>query len=425
MLKPSIMSSRLSKTCKPSHPVADDIKALLALLQYEDKSRITHALQTVGCLTSSVEEDSPTKILCVIVCQDKTFTCFSELYHRFREHGFVDVAAKFLGYYEIKSGKSRTSPFVCRSNADIRMRALDNFRRWQGMLHDGLYKDPFHSINVLLTQQELKWRNESNEERKLHYADNCGYLQILNLDTAMSMYDPSQFNEELFQRLHSFSTQTSSSPTFDAWCCARRSLALAYAGNVTAAEDIARHAMFLAQFGSANLEYANVLYFSICYKLCCFQHSQTTELKESLLRDGEEALRILVSDIDPFNESNLVTRRVVLLRMASCLVGIGLKGNVFPNYQVSTGDLQKAESILAAIDWSGAVDRRKMFRYRILTRIAELRGNLCKALRNISKAYSIAQRNHFKEVGVIYSCLYSLLKSLNNTDTSTTRRHSF
>jgi hypothetical protein len=406
------MSTTVSKTCKPTLPHRDDINALRALLQSVDKSRIKHALQTVGCLTSPEDEDSPTAMLIKIVCKDRTFTCFSELYHRFLDGGFIDIAVQFLRCYEIKPG---TVSVVCRSPQGVRMRALDNIYRWQGMLHDGLFTDPFAFFRVLFETMKLKGSNESNEKRKVYYADNCEYVQILELDTTMTIYDPSRFDEKLFQRVHSLSSQTSSATTFDALCCSRRALALAFAGNFAAAENMANYAKFLVQFGSATVEYANVMYFSICCKLCQYQHSPTEELKESLLDEGKQVLSMLLLDEDPSNEKNVVTRRVILLRMASCLLGIGFKGNVFPDFQVSEADLQRAESLLSAIELSGAVDRRKMFLFIIRARVHELRGNLWQALTTISQAYFIAQKDHFTEAGVVDSYLYSLLESLNQS----------
>lgn len=404
-------------------PEREDIDALLALLESEDTPRIKHALQTVGCLKSAVEEDSPKEILKIIVCRDKTFTCFYELYHHFLEHGFDDIAAQFLRYFEITSGKSGAISLVRRSSPVDRVRPLNNIYRWQGMFHDGQFHDPLQFCRALSANMKMKWKNESNGKRKLLYADNCEYLQILELDTIMSNYDISKFDEKLFQRIHSFSNQTTSAPTFDALCCVRKSLTRAYAAEFAAAEDLANYAKFLAEFGSAPVEYANVLYYIILCKLCRIQHSPTTKLKESLLKDGERALSMLISD--PSDEKNLVTKRVILLRMAFCLLGIGLNGNVSPNYQVSQSDLEKAETFLAEIEMTGVVARRKMFHYITQSRVYELRGYLWVALKTMSQASSVAKNGHFEEAGVIDSYLFSLLKRLNQCeDKITTRRHS-
>jgi hypothetical protein len=99
-------------------------------------------------------------------------------------------------------------------------------------------------------------------------------------------------------------------------------------------------------------------------------------------------------------------KRMFLLRMVFCLLGLSNKGHCIPDCVISKDDVEKAERYMNEIDLKDIEARREMMYYIARARIQELKGLFYNASLEIDKASAIAHSGNFKEIQSIeeYRC---------------------
>lgn len=402
----------ISRRCRPRMPRKQDLEALREFLKHADTRAVALALQMMECLDGRLDVGDITwgQIFQILVFRDYSFVSSDDLCRRFFDHGYQDLARSLFLYSLYAESQSQSLVTVKRSVPANKKTIHLYFKNLKRLVHNAQFKDPrsFFRKQARLLQNQIQ--HESAESKRQFLADKYIALLGAEIDAIAITYDVTLPDQDIFTELKSLAVNSTDASISEVVFFGRKANALAIAKKFSEGEDMVKQAHCCANFTGPCLEIANMIYIDVYFKLWQFEQTPTTELKESLLYEGSKGLWALSEEEE---EIRNLWKRMFLLRMIFCLVGLSNKGRCIPGCVIREEDMDRAEKYMNEIDLKDIEARREMMYYIAKARIKQLRRMFDDANTEIDRAEAIAQSGNFKEIDSIME-YRSLLRKLGS-----------
>lgn len=402
----------ISRRCRPRMPRKQDLEALREFLKHADTRAVALTLQMMGCLDGRLDVGDITwgQIFQILVFRDYSFVSLDDLCRRFFDHGYQDLARSLFLYSLYAESQSQSLVTVKRSVPANKKTIHLYFKNLKRLVHNAQFKDPrsFFRKQARLLQNQIQ--HESAESKRQFLADKYIALLGAEIDAIAITYDVTLPDQDIFTELKSLAVNSTDASISEVVFFGRKANALAIAKKFSEGEDMVKQAHCCANFTGPCLEIANMIYIDVYFKLWQFEQTPTTELKESLLYEGSKGLWALSEEEE---EIRNLWKRMFLLRMIFCLVGLSNKGRCIPGCVIREEDMDRAEKYMNEIDLKDIEARREMMYYIAKARIKQLRRMFDDANTEIDRAEAIAQSGNFKEIDSIME-YRSLLRKLGS-----------
>lgn len=402
----------ISRRCRPRMPRKQDLEALREFLKHADTRAVALALQMMGCLDGRLDVGDITwgQIFQILVFRDYSFVSSDDLCRRFFDHGYQDLARSLFLYSLYAESQSQSLVTVKRSVPANKKTIHLYFKNLKRLVHNAQFKDPrsFFRKQARILQNQIQ--HEHAESKRQFLADKYIALLGAEIDAIAITYDVTLPDQDIFTELKSLAVNSTDASISEVVFFGRKANALAIAKKFSEGEDMVKQAHCCANFTGPCLEIANMIYIDVYFKLWQFEQTPTTELKESLLYEGSKGLWALSEEEE---EIRNLWKRMFLLRMIFCLVGLSNKGRCIPGCVIREEDVDRAEKYMNEIDLKDIEARREMMYYIAKARIKQLRRMFDDANTEIDRAEAIAQSGNFKEIDSIME-YRSLLRKLGS-----------
>lgn len=272
----------------------------------------------------------------------------------------------------------------------------------------------FFRKQARLLQNQIQ--HEREESKRQFLSDKYIALLGAEIDAIAITYDVTLPDQDIFTELKSLAVNSTDASISEVVFFGRKANALAIAKKFSEGEDMVKQAHCCANFTGPCLEIANMIYIDVYFKLWQFEQTPTTELKESLLYEGSKGLWALSEEEE---EIRNLWKRMFLLRMIFCLVGLSNKGGCISGCVICEEDVDRAERYMNEIDLKDIEARREMMYYIAKARIKQLRRMFDDANTEIDRAEAIAQSGNFKEIDSIMEYRSFLKKLGSETEVKT------
>lgn len=408
----------ISQRCRPRMPRKQDLEALREFLKHTDTRTVALALQITGCLDRRLDVgDIPWgELFRTLVFRDYSFVSSDDLCRRFFEHGYQELARSLYMHFLYAESHSQSLVTVKRS-VPINKKSIHlYFKNLKRLVHNAQFKDPrsFFRKQARLLQNQIQ--HERAESKRQFLSDKYIALLGAEIDAIAITYDVTLPDQDIFTELKSLAVNSTDASISEVVFFGRKANALAIAKKFSEGEDMVKQAHCCANFTGPCLEIANMIYIDVYFKLWQFEQTPTTELKESLLYEGSKGLWALSEEEE---EIRNLWKRMFLLRMIFCLVGLSNKGRCIPGCVICEEDVDSAEKYMNEIDLKDIEARREMMYYIAKARIKQLRRMFDDANTEIDRAEAIAQSGNFKEIDSIMEYRSFLKKLGSETEVKT------
>lgn len=408
----------ISQRCRPRMPRKQDLEALREFLKHTDTRTVALALQITGCLDRRLDVGDITwgELFRTLVFRDYSFVSSDDLCRRFFDHGYQELARSLYMHFLYAESHSQSLVTVKRS-VPINKKSIHLFfKNLKRLVHNAQFKDPriFFRKQARLLQNQIQ--HERAESKRQFLSDKYIALLGAEIDAIAITYDVTLPDQDIFTELKSLAVNSTDASISEVVFFGRKANALAIAKKFSEGEDMVKQAHCCANFTGPCLEIANMIYIDVYFKLWQFEQTPTTELKESLLYEGSKGLWALSEEEE---EIRNLWKRMFLLRMIFCLVGLSNKGRCIPGCVICEEDVDRAEKYMNEIDLKDIEARREMLYYIAKARIKQLRRMFDDANSEIDRAEAIAQSGNFKEIDSIMEYRSFLKKLGSETEVKT------
>lgn len=408
----------ISQRCRPRMPRKQDLEALREFLKHTDTRTVALALQITGCLDRRLDVGDITwgELFRTLVFRDYSFVSSDDLCRRFFDHGYQELARSLYMHFLYAESHSQSLVTVKRS-VPINKKSIHlYFKNLKRLVHNAQFKDPrsFFRKQARLLQNQIQ--HERAESKRQFLSDKYIALLGAEIDAIAITYDVTLPDQDIFTELKSLAVNSTDASISEVVFFGRKANALAIAKKFSEGEDMVKQAHCCANFTGPCLEIANMIYIDVYFKLWQFEQTPTTELKESLLYEGSKGLWALSEEEE---EIRNLWKRMFLLRMIFCLVGLSNKGRCIPGCVICEEDVDRAEKYMNEIDLKDIEARREMMYYIAKARIKQLRRMFDDANSEIDRAEAIAQSGNFKEIDSIMEYRSFLRKLGSETEVKT------
>lgn len=408
----------ISQRCRPRMPRKQDLEALREFLKHADTRSVALALQITGCLDRRLDVGDITwgELFRTLVFRDYSFVSSDDLCRRFFDHGYQELARSLYMHFLYAESHSQSLVTVKRS-VPINKKSIHlYFKNLKRLVHNAQFKDPrsFFRKQARLLQNQIQ--HERAESKRQFLSDKYIALLGAEIDAIAITYDVTLPDQDIFTELKSLAVNSTDASISEVVFFGRKANALAIAKKFSEGEDMVKQAHCCANFTGPCLEIANMIYIDVYFKLWQFEQTPTTELKESLLYEGSKGLWALSEEEE---EIRNLWKRMFLLRMIFCLVGLSNKGRCIPGCVICEEDVDRAEKYMNEIDLKDIEARREMMYYIAKARIKQLRRMFDDANTEIDRAEAIAQSGNFKEIDSIMEYRSFLKKLGSETEVKT------
>lgn len=408
----------ISQRCRPRMPRKQDLEALREFLKHTDTRTVALALQITGCLDRRLDVgDIPWgELFQTLVFRDYSFVSSDDLCRRFFDHGYQELARSLYMHFLYAESHSQSLVTVKRSVPANKKSIHLYFKNLKRLVHNAQFKDPrsFFRKQARLLQNQIQ--HERAESKRQFLSDKYIALLGAEIDAIAITYDVTLPDQDIFTELKSLAVNSTDASISEVVFFGRKANALAIAKKFSEGEDMVKQAHCCANFTGPCLEIANMIYIDVYFKLWQFEQTPTTELKESLLYEGSKGLWALSEEEE---EIRNLWKRMFLLRMIFCLVGLSNKGRCIPGCVICEEDVDRAEKYMNEIDLKDIEARREMMYYIAKARIKQLRRMFDDANTEIDRAEAIAQSGNFKEIDSIMEYRSFLKKLGSETEVKT------
>ncbi|XP_052811990.1 uncharacterized protein LOC128239403 [Mya arenaria] len=337
--------------------------------------------------------------------------------------GYKKTAARlFLTFLKINN---EVVTHVSKTAAGQRPMVHKFFRNLKRMVHDAQFKNPRTALRELALRYVEKMSSERDDMKRQMLADKCIAVIGAEIDAIAITFDTSLHRGEPFTQMKSLTTETSNTLITDVVYFGRLANAHSIAGRFDDSENMLRAARCKAYNIGPCLELVNMLYIEVYVRLWQFEHKPSKELRQALLMWGRIGLESLEEeDVD----TKRLWRRMFILRMVFCLLGLGNRANLITNCPVDEACMQEARDLLSDVykNWYGIEARRKMFYFVARARLLELDGQFTGCLETLACAKVVAEEGHFEEKrfivdfidkvkGNVYACIRPKITQCSET----------
>ncbi|XP_060551698.1 uncharacterized protein LOC132713226 isoform X1 [Ruditapes philippinarum] len=252
------------------------------------------------------------------------------------ECGYKELACHlFLTYI---SGSFRSIP---RSTSGQRQVVRELFRNLKHMVHDAQFENSRSALRQLANRFIGQMQRETNHMRQQLLADKCVAIIAAEIDAMSIKFDENRIHEDdVFMQMKELVAKTSNTSLSDIVYLSRLAYTHSIAGNFRKSEDILLEARCKAKYICPCLELVNMFYIEVYCKLWEFEKNPSEGLQKQLMMWGRVGLPILENEDE---DTKTLWRRMFILRMVFCLIGLGNRANVIESCVVDTERLIEAQ----------------------------------------------------------------------------------
>lgn len=319
---------------------------------------------------------------------------FSALVINLDKCGYNKLAARLF----LKLFEHNVDCRIHNSETESRTKLQTFFRNLKRMVHDSQFKNPRHALRSMAVRFKADLESEIDENRRQLLADRCVAIIGVEIDAFYdSLACESEITQEgMFSEMRNLIPHTSNPSVTETIYYTRQANMNAFHGNIEHAGSMLVQARSSA-FNIENcLEITNMLYVEVYVKLWEFELNPSKAVLDSIMFWGRIGLASLETQCEA---TNVMWRRMFILRMVFALLGIGNRANIIPQYTVDPASLKEAQTLLAKVDknWSGIEVRREMFYCVARARLNEQLQNFKEAKYFIDRAKLLALQGRFLE----------------------------
>ena len=346
-------------------------------------------------------------------------TLFASVIRALHNYGYRKLSSKLF----LQFARSQTGINVVKKTQYEKKSQLESFYKGLNVkIQDGQFKNPREALDQLAKRFISRFEVELNPREKTRIAEKCVAVLGAQMYAHAITHDSALPRNELFSKIKSLVPFTQNVWATDVVYYVGKAYANFMAMNIEYGENMLTAARVGVYNTGPCVELINVLLMETYYLLCKYEISPTIKIKEDLLMWGNIGIESLEEEDD---EMKIFWRRMFILPMVFCLLGIGNKVSIIPGAYIDANCIQMAEQLLADIDkhFEGIAQRREMF-YRVArARLNQLLGRTDDALIHISLAENLAESGQFKEVFNIREIKSTLQTAKNGRDKTTYMYH--
>ena len=384
-----------------------EIKSLLSfkgqIIGVVDPLYIASQMVENGYISRDLHEAVQTKLLAGVKRRDIAdflishlpfHTYFASVIRALHNCGYTKLASKLF----LQFARSQTGIVVVkRIQYEKRIHLESFYKGLNDKIQDGQFKNPSEALDQLARRFISKFEVELNPREKSRIAEKCVAILGAQIVAHAITYGSALPRNEMFSQMKSLVPFTENFWATDVVYYVGKAYANLMTMNIEDGENMLKAARVRVYNTGPCAELINVLLMETYYLLCKYEISPTIKIKEDLLMWGNIGIESLEEEDD---EMKIFWRRMFILPMVFCLLGIGNKASIIPGAYIDTNCIQMAKQLLADIDkhFEGIAQRREMF-YRVArARLNQLLGRTDDALIHISLAENLAESGQFKEV---------------------------
>ena len=340
-------------------------------------------------------------------------THFASVIRALHNCGYRKMSSKLF----LQFARSQTGINVVTKTQYEKKTHLESFYKGLNVkIQDGQFRNPREALDQLAKRFISKFEVELNPREKTRIAEKCVAVLGTQIVAHAITNDSALPRNELFSKMKSLVPFTENVWATDVVYYVGKAYANLMTMNIEDGENMLTAARVRVYNTGPCVELINVLLIEMYYLLYKYEISPTIKIKEDLLMWGNIGIESLEEIED--DEMKRFWRRMFILPMVFCLLGIGNKASIIPGAYIDTNCIQMAEQLLADIDqhFEGIAQRREMF-YRVArARLNQLLGRTNDALVHISLAENLAESGQFKEVFYIREIKSALQAAKNGKD---------
>lgn len=283
-------------------------------------------------------------------------------------------------------------------NAEDRSKLQQFYRNLKHMVHDSQFNNPRNALRTLARRYKHAVEVETDEQRRQKLADKCVAILGVEIDAHYDSLacESERTQEEMLAEMKELASFTSNTLITDTIFLSRQANLDGFHGDFQHAERMLQGARTSAQNIGHCLELVNMLYIEVYVKLWQFELQPSRNTLDAIMMWGRIGLESLKWEEDA---TQVLWRRMFILRMVFALLGLGNRCNILHSVDINSSDIAEATKLLATFDrdWEGIEIRREMFYCVARARLYEQKNLFHETLMFIKRAKSLAEQGRFLE----------------------------
>ncbi|XP_033727731.1 uncharacterized protein LOC117317054 [Pecten maximus] len=257
--------------------------------------------------------------------------------------------------------------------------------------HNNTFKNPQENLHELSQRFRVRFLSEVDSEKRMMLADKYAASLCAEIDSHTMLYVRKFPTHNLFKELENLIPETSNTHVTEVAFKSRMAIACAIADDTERGDEFLTDARVASYHIGPCVQLDNMLYIQVFNYLCQFENNPTDELRDKIITFAGISLQALEDEDDI---TRIFWKRMFLLRMVYCLLGISNRCDLIPRCVIRQKYVTKARKLMAEIDkiWDGIESRRRMFYHVARARLHELDSRCVK--QGISEA---ARKRHIEE----------------------------
>ncbi|XP_052066759.1 uncharacterized protein LOC127706284 [Mytilus californianus] len=268
------------------------------------------------------------------------------------------------------------------------------FRDIKKLVHDIAFKNPHADVNRLSNIMKQNIETETNPVRKMYLCDKYTALKAAEMDALINIRGRVSPDHEGYVEMESYITSTSTPSISQVILYGRKADVLSTDGRFTEGEDLLRAAYVAADNSLPCVEITDMIYKNVVFKLSQFEQSPTEELQKSLFLEASRGIWSLNEESD---DMRVFWKRLFILRMSFCLLGIGKLCEMISSYVPTAKSITEAERLLESEDLKDMEHRRMMFYYIAKSRLNQFKTDVKESRKCLQMARIIAKEGNYAE----------------------------
>lgn len=319
-------------------------------------------------LISIIPRQCSMRTFCKVLCENgchETAICID---HRYR-------MLKHVPKPEAKTSSSRKGQ---KLYMDCKMAAHNNLSNPQAYCRSK--SQPYQFL----------FENEKNLIRKKKYADIYVAGLSAEISSYIMQYDKTRPLDELFSELKELIQHTSNTHLATIAYASHQALVCSICERFEDAEKHIQRGLESSFYVESCVELVNFFYARLFFLLAKYKRCPSKSLYHEILKAAEVNLNLLEEEQD--EGINLFWKRMILLRMAFCLLGLDYKGSPIAGLLPDKYHIGKAKTLLTDVyKLRTGIDVRRQMAYDVAqVRVAELENSTTldlELLNNVTKDY--------------------------------------
>jgi hypothetical protein len=319
-------------------------------------------------LMSIIPRQCPMRTFCKVLCENgcqETAMCID---HRYR-------VLKHVSKPEAKTSSAREGQTLYM---DCKMATHNNLSNPQAYCRSK--SKPYQFL----------FENEQNLIRKQKYADIYVAGLSAEISSYIMQYDKTRLLDDLFSELKKIIHHTSNTHLVTISYASHQTLVCSICERFEDAEKHIQSGLESSFYVESCVELVNFFYARLFFLLAKYKRCPSKGLQQEILKAAEVNLSIL--EEEPDEGINLFWKRMILLRMAFCLLGLDYKGSPIAGLIPDKYQTVKAKTLLTDVyKLRKGIDARRQMAYDVAqVRVAELENSTTldlELLNNVTKDY--------------------------------------